>query len=374
MKKILCVFAVLASVGFFAQGCGDDGGSGDSSCSADVCKDANTLTKCNADGTTTDETCANGCDTATNKCKEAEGNKCSGDVCKDGDILLVCNSDGSTTEKFCEEGCDSQTKSCITGLTYPEAPKSCSDNTNAVCTSSSTTYICSDWWGMEPELFIEHCAANRRCTDGVCVVRNDQKCGSDYCKDVNTAVECRDGVPTEVKCDAGQLCFDRKCRTSHIRSCTSSDECENTETCYNGLCYLKSNMELQVNDACNSLTFQEYCKDGIEYKCGYDDTVETNDCKDYNGCSTILQKGYNSEKPVFNAACRGITENLAACTQPGVVLNRCYNQPDPDYSFYMSNASVCVVGTDGQYVYQVDQEQTNCGNKKCNEETGLCYE
>ena len=242
-----------------------------------------------------------------------------------------------------------------------------------MCLTETTSYICSDWWNQEGgyDLFQQHCAGNRTCMDGDCIVADVTKCASDHCKDHDTLVVCQNGSPVEKKCDSGSLCFERACRESTIKTCKSDGDCADTETCYQNFCYLKSNMALNVGDACDSKTFQEYCKGDVEYKCGYDNTVETNDCSEYNGCSTLVQQAYQTKKPIFNAVCRGLSANLSACTQPGVVLNRCFNSDDPYFPIHYSMASVCVRGSDGRMIYMTDREETDCGNS-CDESTGLC--
>ncbi|MBR4986097.1 MAG: hypothetical protein IKY83_10200 [Proteobacteria bacterium] len=327
------------------------------------CKDPNTLIKCTDNGPV-EETCPNGCE--NNACKDAPACVAS---CKDPNTLILCSDDGTSVEKTCKDGCENGHCKAV----YSELPKSCKDNSDAMCLTEATSYVCSDWWNQEGgyDLFQQHCAGNRTCMDGDCIVADVTKCASDYCKDHDTLVTCQNGSPIEKKCGSGNLCIDRACRASTIKTCKADGDCAETEMCYQSFCYLKSNMALKVGDACDSATFQEYCKGDIEYKCGYDDTVEMNDCSEYNGCSTMVKQAFQTKAPIFNAVCRGITTNLSACTQPGVVLNRCYNSDDPYFPIHYSMASVCVRGSDGRMIYLTDNEETDCGNA-CDESTGLC--
>ena len=331
----------------------------------DSCKNADTLLKCTATGRI-EETCPNGCEDGV--CKPAPACEVS---CKDGNTLSLCDDDGKAVEKTCKAGCENGACKAV----YGEAPKTCSANSDAVCLTETTAYICSDWWNQEGgyDLFTHHCAGNRTCMDGDCIVADVTKCASDYCKDFDTLVECQNGMPVERACGDGNLCIERACRPSALKTCRSDGDCAEAETCYQNFCYLKSNMAIKVGDPCDSATFQEYCKGDIEYKCGYEDTVETNDCSGYNGCSTLVKQAYQTHAPIFNAICRGTTENLSACTQPGVVLNRCYNVDDHYFAIHFSLASVCVRGSDGRMIYLTDSEETDCGNY-CDESTGLCPE
>ena len=361
MKRYLPFLMVLALVG-----CNDDSGKSDTCTTS--CKDNTTLIKCTADGPV-EEKCENGCD--GNACKNAQTPTCTVS-CKDPNTLILCNDDGSSLEKTCKNGCENNQCKFVAD----ELPKSCKANGEAACLTETTSYICSDWWNEEGgyDLFQHHCVDNRSCVDGECIPTDVAKCGSDYCKDHDTLVECKNGSPVEKACGAGKLCIERECRESTIKTCKADTDCAETETCYQNFCYLKSNLELKEGDGCDSSTFQEYCKGDIEYKCGYDNVVETNNCSEYNGCSTFVKQAYSTHAPIFNAICRGTTSNLTACTQPGVVLNRCYNIKDTSNPFQVrfSLASVCVRGSDGRMIYITDAEETNCEPQYCDENTGLC--
>lgn len=340
------------------------------SCS-DTCKDGTTLLHCESDGSKVEQSCHPG------RCNE-EKNACEAPNCTDGQKQCdgayesTCqNGEWTRADEACELGCNETTHRC--NENYTQMPTACTANTANVCLNETTSWTCSDWWTEEPKLYKQHCAKDRACVQGNCVVPDETKCEADYCKDLHTLVKCTGGVAVETECPEGELCGDRQCRKTDIKTCTSNINCLKNETCFDGLCYTKELLSLEVGAPCSSSTFEEYCKGDTEYYCSPDGVVEENDCSDYNGCSLILQKIFRQETLTRNASCRGESEELKACTRPGLVLSRCFNSPDEYWSIYMSLSSVCVKGTDGRMVYQVDREEAECATQ-CNEETGYCYE
>jgi hypothetical protein len=336
----------------------------------DVCKDDNILTKCNADGTTTDETCANGC--ADGKCKEAP--KCTADVCKDARTLLKCNADGTVTEEKCrysdESGNEEFAEICTFGKCETGSlPTTCSKEERK-CLGDAIVYDCVNN-GIEEypdyELQINICSEGRTCKEGLCIAEEGKQ-GVNYCKDLKTLAECANGVCTDKACAAGELCIHDTCVKTDIKACESDTDCGSNEKCHDKVCYRKADLEKAVGDACSMNDFQEYCKDGKEYKCGYDSTVEVNDCAEYNGCSLILDLAYpDYKKGVRDAACRGETEMLKQCTAGGVTALFCTEGIKNE----LSVRHACTLGTDGQYVYSWNRDEITC-EATCNVETGLC--
>ena len=327
---------------------------------------------CDETGKIVETPCLNGCDADGSACKLCVAG------CSD-DVQIACDETGKIVETPCGRGCDDTNHVCNPDTEpYQQAKTSCT-KPERYCIDINTAFECSDYnnWegGIDP--YIEHCGENRICTGGVCVIKNNSKCSSDYCKDIHTLVTCKDGKETETSCDADKKCFDRACRNdTKVFPCSSPDDCNAaTETCYNGFCYLKSDLALSEGDPCEWNGFREYCKDGKEYKCIEDENenhvVYVNDCGPYNGCTTVVQKVYQRDYATLNATCRGTSEELDACDKAGVVLSRCFNQDDPYFPIFMSLTSVCMIGSDGQMYYALDREQVTCGSP-CDETTGYC--
>ena len=350
------------------NGCDADG----KSCKECIAGCSNdTQIACDSAGKIVETPCINGCDDDGESCKECVAG------CIDGS-QITCDSAGKIVETPCVRGCDASTSVCAPDNEEYKAAKTSCTTFERYCIDAHTAFECSDYnnWegGIDP--YIEHCGANRVCTGGVCVIQNSNKCGSDYCKDLHTLVTCVNGKATETPCGSGKKCFDRACRNdTNVVACSSSDDCDAaTETCYNGFCYVKADLELAEGEACAWNGFKEYCKDGKEYKCGDDDynpVVFVNDCGPYNGCTTVVQKAYQKDYAVLNATCRGNTDELSACTQAGSVMSRCYNFYDPDFPVYMSLTSVCVPGSDGEMYFAIDRDQVAC-TSPCDEATGFC--
>ena len=372
--KALKIFAVI-SLALGLAACNEDTGS--SECQ-NVCKDDNTLTKCNEDGTTTDEPCANGCDKETNACK-AEAPKCTANVCKDARTLLKCNEDGTVTEEKClysdESGNEEFGEICTFGKCEKGSLPTTCNKEERKCLGDAIVYDCVDY-GYEDmpafELQINICSAGRTCKDGLCVAE-DGKQGVNYCKDLKTLAECANGVCTDKACGAGELCIHDTCVETDIKACESDTDCGSDEKCHDKVCYRKADLEKAVGDECSMNDFQEYCKDGKEYKCGYPDDndksfVEVNDCADYNGCSLILDMAYPGyKKGVRDAACRGETEMLKQCTAGGVTALFC----TAGIKNELSVRHACTLGTDGRYVYSWNRDEITC-EATCDVETGLC--
>ena len=381
-------------------------------CTKDACKDNQTLLVCNpSTGTTTEQACEHGC--IGNAC--VAGPTCTKDTCKDDQTLLVCNAAlGTTTEKACEHGCkgdacvelpkctqdvcqNAQTllvcdKSTQVATASPCAddevctfgkcekttvedllPKDCDVEDAPVCIGDTMSVFCDDYDGEGVKPFIVHCLEGRRCVDGACQDVENAACVASSCQDLSTLLECKDGKREAVSCGTGKICMNDACvEAGDIAPCKSDTDCGATQMCYQNVCYEKSNMALNVGDPCKASTFQEYCKGDVEYKCGYDDTVETNDCKEYNGCSLYIKPAYPNKKPIRNATCRGTDAGLANCTSAGLVGYQCMNLPSEWISSYYSVSNACVVGTDGRMIYVAMRDEYNCEPSKCDISTGFC--
>ena len=198
-------------------------------------------------------------------------------------------------------------------------------------------------------------------------------CQVDTCKDLTTLNVCVNGSEIETPCGKDKICIENACvDAGSITPCKSNGDCEKGSICHEGLCYSEANMETPIGAKCDPEKFMEYCKDGFEYKCGYEHTVEKNDCADYNGCAMIVQLGYRSKKPIRNATCRGTSDRLIECTKPGITNYQCFNEESDIFPIHMSIGDGCVRATNGEFVHFYQQYQYNCGDVSCNETTGLC--
>ena len=393
-------------------------------CTQHVCRDATTLLVCDIDtGTQTERVCPSGCENGA--CKSNDfGVPCVKDACKDAVTLYACDKTTMTTR---EEPCPYY---CYQGACVPK-PVPCKYGALPRCEGSDKLVFCDNLDGENDYEYTAHCAPGRTCKTidgaGACVVDDaiaNGACIANACKDLNTLVVCNDGKPTEQSCGqhayciddkcqpryttcqsnddcaqldmtcvdgrcapattacasnvdcpgSGELCIDKVCvQRNEIAVCTKNDDCKSDELCRHGLCYLKSNMELKVGDSCDWGTFQEYCDDtgNIEIKCGYEKTVEKNDCASMGGCAVYVKAAYRTNKPVRNAICRGEEERLRECKKPGVTSYQCVNVLDLYFSYFMSVAEACTIATDGTMIHLYQRDQYTC-NAMCNENTGLC--
>ena len=408
------------------NGCKDDACLDESpqKCTKDACKDAKTLLVCDANsGKYTEKICPNGCkdDACTS---DDSGDPCVKDTCKDAKTLLVCDKSTMTTREescpyYCyEDACVPPPIPCA----YGDAPR---------CDGDDKLVFCDNLDGEHDYEYTAHCAPGRTCKTiqgvGACVVDDsigDSACVSNACKDLNTLVVCNDGKPTEQPCGDDAYCIDDKCRPRYtpcdsdadckslgmtcvdgrcasaqsscasdsdckasgeycvdnvctqrneIAVCHDDADCKSDEICRHGICYLKSNMELKIGDPCDWDKFQEYCDDSgkAEIKCGYEKTVEKNDCSSLGGCAVYVKTAYMTNKPVRNAICRGEEERLRECQKPGVTSYQCVNVLDPYFSYFMSVAEACAVATDGTMIHLYQRDQYSC-DSMCDENTGLC--
>ncbi len=103
-------------------------------CSADKCKDAKTLLRCEDNGSLKEVECAKGC--ANDACISDEtSSKCEFNQCKDDKTLLRCEDDGSLKEVECEKGCAED--ACISD----ETPSKCDSNQ---CKDDKVLLQCDD--------------------------------------------------------------------------------------------------------------------------------------------------------------------------------------------------------------------------------------
>ena len=264
------------------------------------------------------------------------------DKCLDANTLQHQNADGSKIEVTCPDGCDDTTNRCKNDKVTPVA--SCSANTDAFCADENTAFICSDYWdymGTGPTLLKQHCGANRKCHHGICVVDDANACGADYCKDYKTFVSCSNGKAKESACPANKLCIDRKCQDlSHVTKtavptlCAKDSDCKSDETCYDSLCYKKSNFDMKIGDDCDAASFQEYCKDGNEIKCEYRDTyrVVDEECGESCDCEYFFAK-YNISSCTQDSDCKDGEKCYANHCYPGEQFDLNPGDDCTDYDF-----------------------------------------
>ncbi len=302
------------------------------------------------------------------------------DYCLNSKTLAKLQADGSYKYEPCEGLCTLAT--CKKSGEY-SLPTSCNKGDAPYCLGDTIAVSCEvslmDDEGKKVVPIITHCGDGRFCQNGLCLQRpNHQGCLANYCQDLHTLAICKNGTIKEEKCYENELCIADKClEASGITTCKNKEDCPSNEVCHDNLCYPESNLNAKENASCDNQTFNEYCDGNIEVKCGYDNTVEYNDCAPYNGCAMLVQIAYPSEIIIRNAVCRGENEPLQQCSQAGLVSNNCLNMEDPEYpvlSLYYSLANLCEVATDGTMVVRKQRYETNCGIDKCNEETGLCFE
>lgn len=399
----------------------------DEKCAQNSCKDANTLISCDTTtGIATEVSCANGC--KDNACQpKPTGETCTADKCKDAFTLNRCD---ATSMTYVEEACPyyCYNDACV------KPPVPCEPGTLPRCDGNDKLIFCDNLNGEDYLEYTTHCIDGRTCqtftdtttgkqTGGCLVAENSPACLVNACKDLHTLVLCNNGIETEQTCAESEYCIDDKCmprytpcasnaeckdgmtcidgrcttpqtacqtdaecgggeycidkicvQRNEITACLDHSDCADDELCRHGLCYLKSNMELKTGDPCDWSGFQEYCDDtgNIEYKCGYDKTVEENDCSAFGGCAVYIKPAYSTNKPVRNAICRGDSHRLKECTKPGVTGYQCVNVVDPYFSYFMSVADACTLATDGTMIHLYERDQYNCGSELCDESTGLC--
>ena len=186
--------------------------------------------------------------------------------------------------------------------TYAKLPDVCTEPTTPVCTSKTTAYYCEPIYD---EFILRElkCADHRICKNGACIPETPNKCSSNYCKDGNTLVKCNsDGTETEVFCGTDKLCADRQCMTAtKVKTCSASMDCQKGEECHNGLCYKSEILNAKAWDECVISEFQEFCKNGAEYKCAYISKLKAETCADGKcDCSELAESAYTCKS---NADC-----------------------------------------------------------------------
>ena len=262
MNKNIIRFSLIAALAFGITSCGDDDKKNEANNSVPACenscKDANTLSECQADGSKKDVSCPNGCDSSKNACKSDVACE---DSCKDANTLSECQADGSKKDTTCPNGCDSERNVCKSDVACENSckdadtlsecqsdgskldvtckfgcssdDKACNKCTVNKCKDASTLYECqSDG------------SANEKTCDGKCM---DDDCRpADYC---NEDTDCTEGIRTVCKKDIHQ-CVDVACSTKI---------CGKSQTCMQGLCLSDANLNAVVGDACDQKSFTDYC-------------------------------------------------------------------------------------------------------------------
>ena len=262
MNKNIIRFSLIAALSFGIASCGDDdkkeeGGSNVPACESS-CKDANTLSECQSDGSKKDVACPNGCDSSKNACKSDVACENS---CKDDNTLSECKSDGSKEDKPCDYGCNRDENKCNDA---PACANSCKDdNTLSECQSD----------GSKEDKPCDFGCNREENTCNLCTVN--------ICKDASTLYECKnDGSATEKTCDG--KCLDDDCRAADycnedtdctegirtvckksIHQCVdaacANKECGKSQTCLQGLCISDANLNAAVGDECDPKSFTDYC-------------------------------------------------------------------------------------------------------------------
>lgn len=337
-------------------------------CIRNECADEQTVKICGSDGTFSQRACAYGC--VNGACAAKPTPKCTESVCKDIVTLNFCNPE---TGLFEEQSCNF----CANGTCVELEITPCAPGTLPRCADEKTLIMCDTLdMGESWQEFKMHCIDGRSCQTsgdfGACV-SNTPECYVSSCKDLKTLNVCKDGKQTPQACPEGQICVNDACvARQKITPCALDQDCASGEKCRHGLCYDEANLSLKIGDTCDWSLFQEYCDGDKEIKCGYDMTVEANDCASYNGCAVYVKPAYRTNAPVRNAACRGESHRLAECTTAGITGYECMNSVSEYYSFFMSLADACVVGTDGTMIHVMQRDQYNCGTSLCDEATGFC--
>ena len=384
MKKhnILVLFIIILPTAIAGCNNGDDGVY-PIKCTQNICLDANTLLYCDQDsGSYIHKNCE--CNMETNSCKgepPTPSSRCDKDICMDAQHLSQCNIESGISNIVpCNQG-----EICTFGQCEQKSfdDYTCTEDTEPTCIGDTMYMVCDDIPGDNDwKPVFHHCTENRKCKDGKCILTPDEfSCQMDVCKDIKTLNKCLDGQYTEYACQSNELCIHGSCVDSQgIKTCQTDTDCGDNQifSCHMNICYHKSTFELAVGAPCDMYEFEEYCKDGLEYKCGYSETVEVVACNAFNGCSLYIKPAYMTEKPTLNAICRGTTEELRECSQPGSPAHYCYMYTDTEFdgafSFSYNIQNQCIVGTDGQMIYTYMEIQNDChGENMCNNVNGLCF-
>lgn len=297
-------------------------------CTADVCKDGNTLLACHKEtGIVTETPCAAGCDMTANVCNELE--KCTADVCKaDGSSLIVCDKDsGLTTEKLCAYGCNSVENACYecTEDAHCGAGKICEGNKceDVQCTAD----VCG-----EDKASVIPCV-NGRIAETVACDGDTPKCGKgaagngadacvaeDWCSATQTD-ECKD------RTDGRTICVEKRNRCETL-ACSKAD-CGDGTVCADGICVPEEQADLAIGDTCVEDKFVDYCKDGkliycrefygkvtvTEMSCGGSAGVRD---YYYDGCVAYAQSGKNVASCQIDATVEetcGSASTATICTE-----------------------------------------------------------
>ena len=154
--------------------------------------------------------------------------ECSANACKDDNTLKVCES-GTYREESCGEG-----KKCSENACVPAGDVEQPECTSNACKDDNTLKVCESGKYRE-----EPCGEGRKCSDNACVPMgaNPELCSADACKDDTTAKICSGGVYVEQPCGDDEVCKGGTC-TPTVEKCTYH-ECldelsESYHACVNG--------------------------------------------------------------------------------------------------------------------------------------------
>ena len=313
VKWILCLGAAL-----LAFGCSDDSSSDDNDkptgCTATVCS-GDSLIVCNADGTTTTQTCDNGCDATTNQCKAASdndnndqggndqgGNDQGGD--DQGGNDQGGNDQGGSDQGGNDQGGNDQGGAVVDGNLLP-VPSSQNNTKGAKCDST----------------FVEHCDGD---TVVYCVADEDDELTVDR-------INCAEG---SMQCAARQIgsgddaynfanCYESCTKEGDKSHICSTDEYA-AELLVDGVCLNTSkglllmedldgsaaycgnvcqNHTCETNKACGSISYEGSCNGDILTFCDMtyiddedeevEDVLHVIDCE-YYGMTCQVIEGYST--------------------------------------------------------------------------------
>ena len=266
-------FALLVAALTLVSGCSDDADkkTGDNTCTQDKCENwcgdfktdknhcGNCETQCNPD-----EYCDAGSCKKTDSCKQDKCENWCGDFKTDkdhcGNCETKCNSD-----EYCDAG------SCKKN-SGPDTPE-CDEQTKPECSGKTERTVCEDG-----KFVIKPCAPKETCSDGACVVPQDEtECSpEDYKVVCDVSGEARivcseEGKTVREECPDGRSCVDGECRASCTEDMMSSCEGDVATRCEKGLvihedCAAKG-MACAVGECipltnlCISETFQVKCRE-----------------------------------------------------------------------------------------------------------------
>ena len=217
MNKWLTCFAAALALTMFGCDDSDSNDASQNSCTADKCKNSETLYKC-TDGVVSEVKCGEGHTCVNNACKPnatvEPGDKCTADKCKDADTLYKCT-DGVVSEVKCGEG-----QTCVDDACKPKTPVDPGDKCTAdKCKDSSTLYKCTD--GVVSEV---KCGEGQTCVDDACKSdASSSECTKNVCdeNDPSKLKKCENGKFVETLCAEGEVCEGGGC----MKQFTIGEEC-----------------------------------------------------------------------------------------------------------------------------------------------------